>query len=55
MEDQICKEREQAVKTNENQLKTIMLELRALKDKQDKDTNERKVGEKSCWIISKLA
>ena len=41
-EDQIRKEREQA----KNQLKTIMSELRALKDKQDKDTNERKVGKK---------
>ena len=46
MEDQICKEREQAANASENQLKTIMSELRALKDKQDKDNNERKVGEK---------
>ena len=46
MEDQICREREQAAKASENQLKTIMLELRALKDKQDKDTNKRKVGKK---------
>ena len=46
MEDQIRREREQAAKASENQLKTIMSELRALKDKQDKDTNERKVGKK---------
>ena len=47
MEDQISKEREQAAKANEHQLKTIMSELRALKNKQDKDTTERKVGEKA--------
>ena len=45
-EDQMRKEREQAAKANEHQLQTIMLELRALKEKQDKDTTERKVGEK---------
>ena len=44
MEDQMHKEREQATKANEHQLKTIKSELRALKDKQDKDTTERKVG-----------
>ena len=47
MEDQMRKEREQATKANEHQLKTIMSELRALNDKQDKDTTERKVGEKA--------
>ena len=46
MEDQMHKEREQAAKTSEHQLQTIMLELHALKEKQDKDTTERKVGEK---------
>ena len=46
MEDQMRKEREQATKANEQQLKTIMSELCTLKDKQDRDTTERKVGEK---------
>ena len=45
MEDQIHKEREQAAKASEHQLQSIMSELRALKEKQDKDTTERKVGE----------
>ena len=47
MEDQMCKEREQAAKASEHQLQSIMSELRALKEKQDKDTTERKVGEKA--------
>ena len=51
MEDPKCKEREQATKANEHQLKpscqSYMSELRALKDKQDKDTAERKVGKKA--------
>ena len=41
MEDQMHKEREQAAKASEHQLQSIMSELRALKEKQDKDTTER--------------
>ena len=41
------KEREQAAKASEHQLQSIMSELRSLKEKQDKDTTERKVGEKA--------
>ena len=47
MEDQMHKEREQAAKASEHQLQSIMSELRTLKEKQDKDTTERKVGEKA--------
>ena len=47
MEDQTRKEREQAAKASEHQLQSIMSEFRALKEKQDKDTTERKVGEKA--------
>ena len=47
MEDQMGKEREQAAKASEHQLQSIMSELRTLKEKQDKDTTERKVGEKA--------
>ena len=47
MEDQMHKEREQAAKASKHQLQSIMSELRALKEKQDKDTTERKVGEKA--------
>ena len=47
MEEQMRKEREQAAKASEHQLQSIMSELRALKEKQDKDTTERKVGEKA--------
>ena len=46
-EDQMRKEREQAAKASEHQLQSIMSELRSLKEKQDKDTTERKVGEKA--------
>ena len=46
MEDQLHKEREQAAKANEHQLKTIMSELRALKERQEKDITDRKVGQK---------
>ena len=46
MEDQMRKEREQAAKASKHQLQSIMSELRALKEKQDKDTTKRKVGEK---------
>ena len=41
------KEREATTKANEHQLQTIMLELHALKEKQDKDTTDIKVGEKA--------
>ena len=37
MEDQICHGREGSSKANEHQLQTIMLELRSLKERQDKD------------------
>ena len=47
MEDQMRKEREQAAKASEHQLQSIMSELRALKEKQDKDMTERKVGGKA--------
>ena len=47
MEEQIWKERVEATKTSEHQLQSIMLELRALKEKHEKDTNERKVDEKA--------
>ena len=47
MEDQKCKEREQAAKASEHQLQSIMSELHALKEKQDKDMTKRKVGEKA--------
>ena len=47
MEEQMCKEREQAAKASEHQLQSIMSELRALKEKQDKDTTKRKVGKKA--------
>ena len=47
MEEQMCKEREAMVKANEHQLQTIMLELCSLKEKQDKDTTDRKVGGKA--------
>ena len=47
MEDQMCKECEATAKANKHQLQTIMSELRTLKEKQDKDTTNRKVGEKA--------
>ena len=47
MEDQMHKEREQAAKASKHQLESIMSELRALKEKQDKDTTKSKVGEKA--------
>ena len=47
MEEQMCKERAEATKTSEHQLQSIMSELRALKEKHEKDTKERKVGEKT--------
>ena len=42
----MCKEREQAAKASENQLKAIMSELPGLKEKQEKDFTDRKVSEK---------
>ena len=47
MEVQMHKERVEAAKTSEHQLQSIMSELRALKEKHEKDTNERKVDEKA--------
>ena len=45
MEEQMRREHEQTVKANEHQLKTIMSELRMLKEKQEKEFTERKAGE----------
>ena len=45
MEEQMRREREQAVKANEHQLKTIMSELRMLKEKQEQEFTDRKAGE----------
>ena len=47
MEEQMHKERAEATRTSEHQLQSIMSELRALKDKHEKDTKERKVEEKT--------
>ena len=47
MEEQMRKERAEAIRTSEHQLQSIMSELRTLKDKQEKDTKERKVEEKT--------
>ena len=47
MEDQMRREREVTSKANEHQLQTIMLELHSLKEKQDKDTTDRKVRGKA--------
>ena len=47
MEEQMCKERAEATKTSEHQLQSIMSELRAFKEKHEKDTKERKVDEKA--------
>ena len=41
------KERVEATKTSEHQLQSIMSELRALKEKHEKDTNERKTDDKA--------
>ena len=46
MEEQMRKERAEATKTSEHQLQSIMSELRALKEKHEKDTKARKVDEK---------
>ena len=45
MEEQMRREHEQTVKAKEHQLKTIMSELRMLKEKQEKEFTERKAGE----------
>ena len=47
MEEQMCKERAEATRTSKHQLQSIMSELRALKEKHEKDTKERKVDEKT--------
>ena len=47
MEEQMHKERVEATRTSEHQLQSIMSELRALKEKHEKDTKERKVDEKA--------
>ena len=47
MEEQMHKERAEATRTSEHQLQSIMSELRALKEKHEKDTKERKVNEKT--------
>ena len=47
MEEQMRKERAEATKTSEHQLQSIMSELRAFKEKHEKDTKERKVDEKA--------
>ena len=47
MEEQMRKERAEATRTSEHQLQSIMSELPALKDKDEKDTKERKVKEKT--------
>ena len=41
MEEQMHKERAEATRTSEHQLQSIMSELRALKEKHEKDTKER--------------
>ena len=41
------KERAEATKKSEHQLQSIMSELRAFKEKHEKDTKERKVNEKT--------
>ena len=47
MEGQMHRKREASSKASEHQLQTIMLELRSLKEKHDKDTTDRKLGEKA--------
>ena len=47
MEEQMHKERAEATRTSEHQLQSIMSELRALKEKHEKDTKERKIDEKT--------
>ena len=47
MEEQMRKERAEATKTSEHQLQSIMSELRAFKEKHEKDTKARKANEKN--------
>ena len=47
MEEQMRKERAEATRTSKHQLQSIMSELRAFKEKHEKDTKERKVYEKT--------
>ena len=47
MEEQMRKERAEATKASEHQLQAIMLQLRAFKEKHEKDTKERKFEEKT--------
>ena len=47
MEEQMRKERAEATRTSEHQLQSLMSELCSLKEKQKKDTKERKVNEKT--------
>ena len=47
MDDQMCKEHEATAKANKQQLQSIMLELRSLKEKHEKETTDRKVGQKA--------
>ena len=47
MEEQMRKERAEATRTSEHQLQSIMSELRALKEKHEQDTKEKKVNEKT--------
>ena len=45
MKEQMRKEREETAKVYKHQLKTIMSELRILKEKQEKEFTDRKAGE----------
>ena len=47
IEEQMRKERAEASKTSKHQLQSIMSELCVLREKQEKDTKERKVDEKT--------
>ena len=55
MEEQMLKERVEATRTSEHQLQSIMSELRALKEKHEKDTKERKVDGKTLLEIIKAS
>ena len=47
MEEQMWKERVEAAKTSEHHLQSIMSELCTLKEKHEKETNERKLDKKA--------
>ena len=47
MEEQMWKERAEAAKTSEHQLQSIMSELRAFKEKHERDTTARKADDKN--------